>query len=154
MERVRELFWSKVQVAGLDECWEWTASLTVNGYGKFSSGRNYQVPEHSNRAVWFLTHEAPPDELDVLHSCDNRKCCNPMHLRLGTHQENMRDRDLRRGVYQASGEQHGRSKLTWDSVGLIRSSDLSRKALAMKFGVTKAQISKIKLGRLWIKKEI
>ena len=83
IKRVKELFWSKVRVAGLDDCWEWTASLTVNGYGRFSSGRNYGVPQHSNRTVWHLTHGLIPPGLDILHSCDNRKCCNPTHLRLG-----------------------------------------------------------------------
>lgn len=28
-------FWSKVQRAGPDECWEWTASKTLDGYGQF-----------------------------------------------------------------------------------------------------------------------
>lgn len=32
----------------------------------------------------------PPDKF-LLHSCHNRKCVNPDHLRPGTHQENMQD---------------------------------------------------------------
>jgi len=27
----------------------------------------------------------------ILHSCDNRKCCNPNHLRAGTGKDNYRD---------------------------------------------------------------
>ena len=153
IKRVKELFWSKVRVAGLDDCWEWTASLTVNGYGRFSSGRNYEVPQHSNRTVWHLTHGPIPPGLDILHSCDNRKCCNPTHLRLGTHQDNMADRDSRRGVYQCSGESHGRAKLSWGQVSEIRGSNESRSELSRKFGVSKSQISKIRLGQLWTRRK-
>jgi len=33
-----------------------------------------------------------PGELWVLHHCDVAACCNPLHLYLGTQQENVRDR--------------------------------------------------------------
>lgn len=33
-----------------------------------------------------------PDGMHILHSCDNPRCCNPEHLRIGTHQDNMNDK--------------------------------------------------------------
>ena len=46
----------------------------------------------------------------MLHSCDNRVCCNPAHLRWGTQAENNREAWERGG--QRSGERHHQARLT------------------------------------------
>lgn len=38
----------------------------------------------------------PPDK-ESCHSCDNRPCINPLHLRWGTRQDNVDDMMARRG---------------------------------------------------------
>lgn len=82
-------FWPRLdQSGGPEACWPWTGSRTRTGYGKCSvDGRH--VAAH--RLAWQLTNGPIPDGLHVLHRCDNPPCCNPGHLFLGTHTDNVRD---------------------------------------------------------------
>jgi HNH endonuclease/helix-turn-helix, Psq domain len=86
-------FWSKVTMAGPDECWPWTAALHgKDHYGNFRA-TPYKSGDISAHVVsWFLhTGEWPPKGLFVLHACDRPSCVNPAHLSLGTQSENMQD---------------------------------------------------------------
>lgn len=58
------------------------------GYGQFSYKKRNR-PAH----VWsYIAFKGPvPDGLEVCHECDVRDCCNPTHLWLGTHSQNMLD---------------------------------------------------------------
>lgn len=87
--------------------------------------------------------------LAVLHSCNNPPCCNPDHLREGTHQENMDDK-LRAGR-QPRGESNGRAKLTLAQVEEIKANvqGLTQYQLADLYGVKRPCIAKIQRGKLW-----
>lgn len=82
-------FWSKVDCRGPDDCWPWkSAAVSSYGYGVL----NIKNKVHSShRLAWELTHGPIENGLHVLHRCDNAPCCNPAHLFLGTHQDNMAD---------------------------------------------------------------
>ncbi len=81
-------FWSKVDVRGLDDCWEWTASLDGRGYGQFwYEGTLWK----SYRVVLALLGITPPKRSEgkcVDHKCRNPKCINPVHLRIVTDKVN------------------------------------------------------------------
>lgn len=84
-----ERFWQKVDRCKPLDCWEWQAYRYPSGYGHFQIRKGKW--EYAHRLAYRLA-VGPLGKLHVLHSCDNPPCCNPKHLRLGTHQENMQDR--------------------------------------------------------------
>jgi hypothetical protein len=73
-------------------CWEIEPRLR-SGRDQFPYGslNIAGTPELTHRLAWEATHGPIPDGLFVCHKCDNPPCCNPDHLFLGTHQDNMDD---------------------------------------------------------------
>ena len=72
----------------------------------------------THRAAWLVTYGSIPDGLVVRHKCDNPPCCNPEHLELGTHQQNVQDAVDRNRV--ARGRQLPQTKLSPEQVLEIR----------------------------------
>jgi hypothetical protein len=102
-----ERFWQKVPRLGADDCWEWQASRNPKGYGQFNVGNSAETGRCvlAHRVAYELEVGAAPQDLLVLHVCDNPPCCNPAHLFTGTNEDNMRDKWLKgrgRGPLQLS----------------------------------------------------
>jgi len=70
-------------------CWHFKGPINKrSGYGLV--GWHGKVI-NAHRLSWILFKGEVTDGLHVLHHCDNRRCINPDHLFLGTHQDNMDD---------------------------------------------------------------
>lgn len=81
-----ERFWAKVDKTPL--CWEWTAHLSRDGYGKFSAdGRKI---EGAHRVAYELLVGPIPEGMQLDHVCRNRSCVRPSHLEVVTNAENQR----------------------------------------------------------------
>jgi hypothetical protein len=146
-------FWSRVEAGPAGLCWEWTGPIShKGGYAIVRANkRNYLA----HRLAWMFAHGTIPEGLVIRHKCDNPKCCNPLHLELGTHLDNQHDMIIRgrRKKSGAKGTRNCKAKLSDSLVREIRalyaSGSTSTPKLAQQYGVTQGLISQIVLKRIW-----
>ena len=151
LKQIDRPFWDKVDIKGPDDCWLWIRGLDSAGYGQcYFYGRYKSTGAH--RVAWELTNGPIPFDKSILHKCDNRKCCNPNHLYVGTQADNMRDRAERYlGCLGPGGPScffGGRpAKLSRADIENIRSirdtTNRSQSSIALEFNVSQMSISRI-----------
>lgn len=140
-------FWSKVDKTS--NCWEWQAAKDVDGYGRFQLNGKTGL---AHRIAYELDVGEIPEGMCVLHKCDNPKCVRPDHLFVGTHADNVRDREEkgRGGHGTLNGTDHGRSILTDEDVIWIRSKpNMNQTEMAKKLGVHRTVICNIVNRKAW-----
>ena len=148
---LKERFWPKVAIGKQDECWNWIACLSSSGYG-FISGEHSGPMVAAHRVAWELTNGPIPDGMHVLHHCDNPRCCNPAHLRIGTNADNVADKMARKRLNPVRGTRHKNSKLVDTDIPIIRAlygAGVSVPAIAKRFNVVDGTIHFILNGRNW-----
>ncbi len=142
-------FWEKVDNREKEECWNWQGAIQSKGYGSVGISKKKSALAH--RIAYEITNGEIPNGLMVLHKCDNRRCINPNHLYLGTHQDNMKDMVER--DRQARGERNARSRLTNEDVENIRRiygmGNHTQQQVADQFGVSISSIRKILSEEYW-----
>lgn len=95
-ESVWERFWSKVNVRGPDECWEWVGTKLPTGYGQLRvDGQSLRAHRMIAAAKLGRRLLAGHEEC-ACHHCDNPPCVNPKHIFVGSATDNMHDM-LRKG---------------------------------------------------------
>jgi hypothetical protein len=128
-------------------CHEWQGGHGSHGYGSVVvNGR--RVGAH--RAAFEVFVGLIPEGMYVCHTCDNRKCVNPAHLFLGTHQDNRRDM-VAKGRHARGGRHHW-AKLTEADVLDIRrraAEGESQKVLCGQYGVADSLVSRIVNRLIW-----
>ena len=78
--------WCKIDKDGPNGCWVWTACRNAKGYGRISDETGKVVLAH--RLVYGLIVGKIPDKMQIDHTCYNKSCVNPDHLRICTSQQN------------------------------------------------------------------
>jgi len=150
-----EVLWSKVEKRGGEECWPWKGTVTEKGYGRTEiKNKNY----YAHRVIFDLVNpgiiqlrDNGSKEQCVRHTCDNPICCNPKHLLLGNHQQNMDDKVERgRSKIWSSSIESPRAKLTAEDVFWIRIQKkygATLNALSLLYDVSRSTISGCLYGR-------
>jgi len=128
-------FMSHVEVG---ECWLWTGTLSRTGYGQFYLRK--KTRDIHRLMLERVLGRALGEGMHTLHSCRNKHCVRPEHLREGTQQENMEDRTR-------DGNTH--HILTEDQVRAIRADTRIERVIAPEYGVSRATIGQIRRGQTW-----
>lgn len=142
-------FWLKVDIKNEEDCWKWLGLVEKNvGYGiSYYRGKT----NRAHRTAYILTNEKPLSRNQIIrHKCDNKICCNPNHLELGSHFDNVRDWQTRK-INQV-GENNFAAKLTENQVEKIRRRHADgemQKTLAAEFNVSTGSICQIIHGWTW-----
>ena len=91
------------------DCIDWTGCRNNSGYGT----RSWQgVSTTAHRVAWMQAHGEIPDGLVVMHTCANRLCVNPEHLKLGTQHQNRME--------QVTRSANPKQKLSFEDAAFIR----------------------------------
>lgn len=147
-------FWERVRQS--DGCWEWMGAKFPKGYGSLFTGKKCEL---AHRVSYILHYGAIPDDLWVLHRCDNPGCVRPDHLFLGNNTDNVRDMIAKGRSWQQTrpetiprGEQLVQTKLTSEKVRAIRkeyAQGRSKQSLADAYGVAWKTIYDVVKRRSW-----
>jgi hypothetical protein len=142
-------------------CILWTGRTSINGYGyiRYPSRHYQRKGTFAHRVAYRLAYGDFNEELLVCHKCDihypvgdrtYRRCCNPEHLFLGTHQDNMADMTSKDRA--AKGSRSPKSKLTLENVRQARVAHATGRRccdLAREYGVNWTTMDMALKGLTW-----
>lgn len=128
-------------------CWRWHGSKAITGYGNFFLNGTVWLAHRASLVVFSRVKQLTPG-LQVSHSCGNRDCVSPDHLKEKTPSEN-NGSDKKKHGKDNSGSKCHFSKLDWAKVSEIRTSNLTIKELSKTYGVSSSCISSILKKKTW-----
>ncbi len=132
-----------------DVCIEFPGKKNGSGYGVLSVHSKPRLAHQVSLEV--SGFERPTPKHEVRHSCQNRPCINPLHIKWGTRSENQQDRYRLHNDHHR-GERNSKSKLTEQQVNTIKhrlDCHETVTALAQEYGVVYGTIRFIELGITW-----
>ncbi len=143
-------FWNRILKT--DDCWLWHGGRNAKGYGQFrvTNGAKPRV-EYVHRHAYALLVGPLKSEECLLHACDNPRCVNPKHLRVGSIAENNREM-WTKGRGWSPFTERLQAKVTKEAVKEMRvlaEAGALQKDLARRFGLDESHVSRIVNKRVW-----
>lgn len=88
-QEFKNLLKLKISTNKITNCWNFKGQI-VQGYGKLT----YKNKKYFAHRLYYeiFKNKKIPENMVLRHLCDNKKCCNPDHLEIGTKQENAIDK--------------------------------------------------------------
>lgn len=152
MDKTWQRFWSRIEKT--ESCWIWKGSTNGRGYGHFRYDGKLR---YTHRLAYTYCVGPIPGGLLVLHKCDNPPCCNPGHLFLGSHKDNIQDA-IQKGRFRWVRERAARlERMAQESIAavtrrqeklaeaesILRDRSLGIPALMAKYYLSRSQVYKI-----------
>jgi hypothetical protein len=140
-----EEFWTKTILAhDSDECLPWPFALGDKGYGVWSRNRSTSTANH---IVCERTYGlAPTEQHQSAHSCGNRKCVNPRHLRWATPVENEQDKILH-GTANYYGAVRFSDEVMSSVIAAHSRGGKTIRGLASEYGISPSHVCRIVNGK-------
>jgi len=149
---IKERLYLYININSKDDCWEWVGYKRKDGYGEITIDKK---TFRSHRLIYIDTYGSIPEGMCICHSCDNPSCCNPNHLFMGTHVDNMKDcrNKCRTGGGSRPGEECGKHKFTNEEILDIRKKYktglYSQRNLAKEYNMSQTNIKDIINRKIW-----
>lgn len=137
-------FIENVRIGAAHECWESELTPRKGSMGYSQIWRDGAC-HYMHRVAYEISHGPIPPGMQVLHKCDNPRCCNPNHLKLGTANDNMVDK---------AEKKRSRANLTRKQVLKIDQmlkDGVSDEKISKRFNVTAKSVRLIAWGVTWAK---
>jgi len=137
----KEFILDNVTQDPVTKCWNWNLNKS-KGYGRARHlGKVVQV-HCAAYTLW--TGNQISEGLFGCHKCDNRACCNPDHIFIGTQSQNLQDASSKGRMVIPN------KKLIDKQAEIIRSDPRMQKVIAAEYGVSQQCVSRIQLGQLYL----
>lgn len=128
-------------------CWIWQRYTLPKGHGRIRWNDKMELAHRLAYRAWV----AEPGEGQVCHRCDVPSCVNPSHLFLGTHADNMRDRNAKGRTARGATAARSLPRETVQRMKQLAEEGVDRSDIARILDVATSTVSRILNGKRWPK---